>query len=205
LGFIVLQKLAHPPARRIEQHIAKSEELVLTQRYYVEYWCGRDILEAKRFPVFGEDQVIIDGSEAFRRSDLFHKRSQVIVVPEKCVEAMIYFGRKTVPEGDVPAADFAAEVVIPIEEGYPEPSLGKQGGRGDARQPRANDSDFLGRLNGFRLARIDVVDDSAIAIEFFSYPRLQKALKQGHHQIVREMNRKGKLSSELLFGGLPAH
>ena len=72
-GFIKFQKLAHPPARRAEQHIAKSEKLIPAQRQNIQYRRSGDILEAKMFAVFAEHQIIGDGFETVSCADLSHK------------------------------------------------------------------------------------------------------------------------------------
>ena len=89
---------------------------------------------------------------------------------------MVYFGSVPSSKANIPAADFAAEIMISLEKGNIEASFPEQRCRADAGKPRADHGNFLGRLKRFGFSRIGLVDGYAIAAEFVSYPRLQKAL-----------------------------
>jgi hypothetical protein len=110
---------------------------------------------------------------------------------------MVHFGSVAVFERNIPAADFAAEIMIAFEQSYAEPALREQGCRADAGQPATYDSNPFGRLNGFGSSRIGLVDDDTIAIEFASYPRLQKAFKD-QCEILRARPIRCQLSGSLV-------
>ena len=91
-------------------------------------------LKLKDLPL-GQNQIIVDCLQAAARADSIEKFAQIVIMAEKSMKAVVDFCRAAVRKGHLPAAGFAAEVGVSLEQCDFEAALTEQRCRTDSASP----------------------------------------------------------------------